>query len=105
MLGSMSGRRIIVPVDRVAASLRQRLQGRNLRITQRGAVHRTRQSRWLRGEIIPAPACGTATAQHDPWEWTATTEHVTCLHCQRLTNSGSDDSRHPVQLALFDSAA
>lgn len=92
------------PVDRVAAALRARLRGRNLRVSSRGVVHRTRPVRWLRGETIPGPACGTATGQLDPGEWAATVEAVSCLHCLRIDVT-APESHDMGQMVLFDTAA
>lgn len=99
--------RNIMPVDRVAALLRDRLAGHNLRVSSHGAVHRTRDARWLRGETIPGPACGVAVGQLDPAQWSATIEAVTCLHCLRSVPTALHSFAHhrSGQLALFDPAA
>lgn len=100
-MGGMATRNVL-PIDHAAARIRARLQGRHLRVSAHGVVHRTRPVRWLRGETIPGPRCGTPTGVIDPGNWEATDEDVTCLHCLRSTVTETDTSAE--QLALFDAA-
>lgn len=94
--------RNVVPVDRLAAALRTRLTGRNLQMTPHGAVHKTRDVRWMHGETIPGPACGTATGELNPTQWSPTRAAITCLRCHRIHDvTGATPM---VQLALFDAA-